>query len=182
MSTTRVQCKGLHHVAYTTRDIEATLDFYTTKLGMPLIHAENHLHGDGYFRHFFFGLGNGEAIAFFALKDCGEEEGYKTAISTGLGLPNWANHIAFKLDTLEELEAKTAEIKANGHEEILMIDHGWCTSIYLDDPNGIMVEYCVTTDPANFAQSEEEALRLLRLPVSEIGEASRKDAGTATVA
>ena len=93
-------------MAYTTRDIEATLDFYTTKLGMPLIHAENHLHGDGYFRHFFFGLGNGEAIAFFALKDCGEEEGYKTAISTGLGLPNWANHIAFKLDTLEELEAK----------------------------------------------------------------------------
>ncbi len=182
MTTRRIQSKGLHHAAYTTRDIEATLDFYTKKLGMPLIHAENHLHGEGHFRHFFFGLGNGEAIAFFALEDCGEDEDYKTAISTGLGLPNWANHIAFKLDTLEELEAKTAEIRDNGHEEILTIDHGWCTSIYLDDPNGIMVEYCVTTDPADFAQSEEEALRLLRLPAAEIGEGSRKDAGTATVA
>jgi hypothetical protein len=25
------------------------------------------------------------------------------------------------------------------------IDHGWCTSIYANDPNGIMVEFCATT-------------------------------------
>ena len=27
----------------------------------------------------------------------------------------------------------------------MRIDHGWCTSIYADDPNGITVEFCVTT-------------------------------------
>jgi catechol-2,3-dioxygenase len=90
------------------------------------------------------------------------------------------NHIAFKLDTLDELTAKVAEIRANGYDEMLQIDHGWCTSVYLNDPNGIMVEFCVTTDADGFAQTEEEALRLLRQPVSEFGEESRKDADIAT--
>ena len=58
---------------------------------------------------------------------------------------------------------------------MIRIDHGWCISIYTLDPNGIMVEFCVTTDPEGFEQAEEEALRLLRLPVSEIPEEERKE-------
>ena len=27
----------------------------------------------------------------------------------------------------------------------MRIDHGWCTSIYADDPNGITVEFCTST-------------------------------------
>jgi hypothetical protein len=33
---------------------------------------------------------------------------------------------------------------AGGHD-VMEIDHNWCTSIYTMDPNGTMVEYCVTT-------------------------------------
>ncbi|HUV11085.1 MAG TPA: hypothetical protein VMX12_08905, partial [Acidimicrobiia bacterium] len=29
--------------------------------------------------------------------------------------------------------------------DVLRIDHGWCTSIYIDDPNGIAIEFCCTT-------------------------------------
>ena len=29
--------------------------------------------------------------------------------------------------------------------DVVRIDHGWCTSIYANDPNGIMVEFCSTT-------------------------------------
>ena len=79
--------QGLHHAAFTTRDPEATYEFYAKKLEMPLLHTENHLQGDGYFRHFFFGLGGEEAIAFFELHDVGEEAEFKTEISSGLGLP-----------------------------------------------------------------------------------------------
>jgi len=57
------------------------------------------------------------------------------------------------------------------------INHGWCTSIYTLDPNGILVEFCVTTDEAAFRQSEEEALRLLRQSPDEIAEDVRKEAG-----
>ena len=176
MSPSRpVQSKSVHHVAYTTRDPEATYEFYTQKLGMRLLRTENHRQGDGYFRHFFFGMGEGEAIAFFQLEGVGEASDFKTEISTGLGLPPWANHIAFRLDTLEELETMTKQLHERGIEQLIQIDHGWCTSIYTLDPNGIMVEFCVTTDPEGFAQTEEEALRLMRLPVSEFPEEERKE-------
>jgi len=167
--------KSVHHVAYTTRDIEATYEFYARKLGMRLLRTENHRQGDGHFRHFFFGMGAGEAIAFFYLEGVGEAPDYKTEISTGLGLPPWANHIAFRLDTMEELEAMTKRMHGRGIEQIMQIDHGWCTSIYTLDPNGILVEFCVTTDPEGFEQSEEEALRLLRQPSSEFAEEDRKE-------
>jgi catechol 2,3-dioxygenase-like lactoylglutathione lyase family enzyme len=170
-----VGSKSVHHVAYTTRDPEATYEFYTQKLGMRLLRTENHRQGDGFFRHFFFGMGSGEAIAFFQLEDVGESPDYKTEISTGLGLPPWANHIAFRLDTMEELETMTKQLHERGIEQLIQIDHGWCTSIYTLDPNGIMVEFCVTTDEEAFEQSEEEALRLLRLPTSEFAEAERKE-------
>jgi catechol 2,3-dioxygenase-like lactoylglutathione lyase family enzyme len=170
-----VQSKSVHHVAYTTRDVEATYDFYTKKLGMSLLRTENHRQGDGYFRHFFFGMGSGEALAFFQVEGIGEDPEFKTEISTGLGLPPWANHIAFRLDTLEELESKTKQMHEAGIEQIMRIDHGWCTSIYTLDPNGIMVEFCVTTDAEEFQQTEEEALALLRLPASDIPEETRKE-------
>jgi len=174
-SSPPVRSRSVHHVAYTTRDPEATYEFYTRKLGMRLLHTENHRQGDGYFRHFFFGMGEGEAIAFFHLEGVGEDPEFKTEISTGLGLPPWANHIAFRLDTLEELETMTKQLHERGIEHLIRIDHGWCTSIYTLDPNGIMVEFCVTTDPDGFEQTEEEALRLLRLPASEIPEEERKE-------
>ena len=173
---------GVHHVAFTTRDPEATYDSYAKKLEMPLLHTENHLQGDGYFRHFFFGLGGKEAIAFFELHGVGEETDFKTEISTGLGLPPWANHIAFRLQTLEELEIKTARMRERGIEEIMKIDHGWCASIYTLDPNGILVEYCVTTDEREFEQTEEEALRLLRQSPDEIREEFRKETSVASSA
>jgi len=170
-----VQSKSVHHVAYTTRDAEATYEFYTKKLGMKLIHAENHRQGDGYFRHFFFGMGEGEAIAFFQLEGVGEQPDFKTDISDSLGLPTWSNHIAFRLDTLEELETMTKQLHERGVENVMRIDHGWCESIYTLDPNGIMVEFCVTTDPQAFEQTEEEALRQMRLPPSEIDDETRKE-------
>ena len=165
---TGLQSKGLHHVAFTTRDVEATYEFYTKKLGMRLLHTENQKFGRGYFRHFFFAMGSGEAIAFFQVEKVGESADYKTEISTGLGLPAWANHVAFRLDTMDELDEMKAQMTTRGIENILQVDHGWAQSIYTLDPNGIMVEFCVTTDAKGFEQTEEEALRLLRLPASEI--------------
>jgi catechol 2,3-dioxygenase-like lactoylglutathione lyase family enzyme len=178
-SESAVRSKHVHHVAYATRDPEATYDFYANKLGMKLLRTENHRQGDGYFRHFFFDMGQGECLAFFVVSGCGEEPGFRTGISTGNGLPVWVNHLAFALDSLEELELMKKRLRNRGIEEMRVIDHGWATSLYLVDPNGIMVEFCVTTDAAAFAQTEEEALRLLRLPPEQIGEETRKETSAA---
>ncbi len=175
-----IQSKSIHHVAYATRDPEATYEFYSKKLGMPLLRTENHRQGDGYFRHFFFGMGGGEALAFFEVQGVGEESDFRTDISEGMGLPVWVNHIAFRLDSLEELETMKKKLHSNGIDALRQIDHGWCTSIYMLDPNGIMVEFCVTTNAAEFGQSEEEALRLMRQPPEEIAEDTRKEPSSAT--
>ncbi|MBW2232205.1 MAG: VOC family protein [Deltaproteobacteria bacterium] len=129
-----IQSRSLHHVAYATRDPEATYAFYTGKLGLPLVHTENHKQADG-----------------------------------------WVNHIAFRLDSEQELDAKRQQLGERGVEHLHEIDHGWCRSIYMVDPNGIMVEFCVTTDAAAFAQTEEEALRLLRQPPQDFSEETRKE-------
>ena len=171
--------KSLHHVAFATRDVEATHAFYAEALGLPLVHTENHRQGDGWFRHFFFDIGGGECLAFFEVNDVGEKPDHGTQISLGLGLPIWVNHLAFRLDTLEELDAMTRRLASRGMQPLRQIDHGWCKSLYLVDPNGIMVEFCVTTDAARFTQTEAEALRLLRTPPDEIPEASRKEPAVA---
>lgn len=165
----------LHHIAFATRDVEATYDFYARRLGMPLVHAENHLVRDGWFRHFFFDMGGGECIGFFAIDGVGEAQDYRTDVSTGLGLPVWVNHVAFNVDGLDDLDAMKRRCIDVGIELLMETDHGWCRSIYMIDPNGIMVEFTTTTRPDVFAQGEEEALRLLRLPPSEFAEDARKD-------
>jgi catechol 2,3-dioxygenase-like lactoylglutathione lyase family enzyme len=165
----------MHHVALGTRDVEGTYDFYTRRLGLPLVHTENHLRGQGWFRHFFFDVGNGEYLAFFAFENVGEKPDYRTDISTGLGLPPWVNHVAFNVESVAALEQMKARCQANAVAIETEIDHGWCRSIYLRDPNGILVEFTTTTDAAAFGMTEEEALRLLRQSPREFDPGQRKD-------
>ena len=47
------------------------------------------------------------------------------------------------------------------------IDHGFCKSLYTNDPNGIMVEFCLMTRELG-AADEAEGLRLLAAEVPEL--------------
>jgi len=175
MGIQKSSAKHLHHVAYASRDTEATYDFYVNKMGFPLVHVENHPHNKGWFRHFFFDIGNGECIAFFEIHNIGEKPDYKTEVSVGLGMPVWVNHVAFQLDSLEELDVMKKRLLSKGIPQLMEVDHGAFISVYLTDPNGIMVEFCVTHRPEQMCQSPEEALRLLRMPKEEFTAADRKD-------
>ena len=166
-----------HHVAFGTKDIELTHDFYANRLGFRLSHCENHLSGKGWFKHFFFDVGNGEQLGFFAFENVGEKPGYRTDISTGLGLPTWVNHVAFNVESMADIEAMKRRAAENGVKLLMESDHGWCHSIYFLDPNGIMVEFTTTTDQAAFEQTPEVALAALREPATAAGEAARKDVG-----
>jgi catechol 2,3-dioxygenase-like lactoylglutathione lyase family enzyme len=136
---------GVHHVAYACKDIEATHHFYQDLMGFELLHTEvQDFEDGGYFRHVFYDLGDGSCIAFFDVHGVGEREDWSSAISEGVGLPVWVNHIAFKAD-----EAKQAAVKERMEladiKPLMEIDHGWCHSLYYLDPNGIMVEFCRDT-------------------------------------
>src|SRR5580765_5820404 len=135
---------SFHHIAIATRNLEATHAFYTEATGFTLAHVDVIPYADhGWARHLFYDTGNGEMFAIWDLHDEGLPD-FDPTISTGLGLPNFVNHIAFGAVDLDDIDARKDRWLANGHD-VVRIDHGWCTSIYADDPNGIMVEFCTST-------------------------------------
>ncbi|MCB1006806.1 MAG: VOC family protein [Acidimicrobiales bacterium] len=149
---------ALHHVAFATRDLDETHRFYHEGLGLPLVHTELTRWDQGYFRHLFYDLGDGSAIAFFDLHDAGEPTPIRTAISTDLGLPAWVNHIALRVDETTKPQI-VEQLAAVGYAPEIEIDHGWCVSAYLTDPNGILVELCL--DRPGIPVDEAEAERLM---------------------
>lgn len=150
--------RGIHHVAYACRDIEATNRFYEELMGFPLVHTEVNRVGDGFFRHVFYDTGAGGMLAFFDVHGVGERDGWSADVSTGNGLPVWVNHIAFAADEVA-MEAARARMTAAGIEPLMEIDHGWCHSLYYRDPNGIMVEFC--RDTPGFERDPDGAKALL---------------------
>jgi catechol 2,3-dioxygenase-like lactoylglutathione lyase family enzyme len=137
---------AFHHVALATRDAAATHAFYTDIMGFTLVKAiaaGTNDHG-GWAKHLFYDTGGNGLIAFWDLHDGDIPQTWSPAISTGLGLPEWVNHIAFDAPDLDALEARKQHWLDAGLF-VVEIDHGWCTSIYTTDPNGVLVEFCTTT-------------------------------------
>jgi catechol 2,3-dioxygenase-like lactoylglutathione lyase family enzyme len=152
---------GFHHVAIATADMAATHHFYTSAMGFELVHVEA---GDtdvagSWFRHVFYDTGDGSLLAFFELHDDRFAE-LDLAISRGLGLPSFVNHLAFDAPDLEALDAARDRWLSHGLD-VARIDHGNAVSIYAEDPNGNMLEWCCWTLPFD-ARNKAAAERLLQ--------------------
>jgi catechol 2,3-dioxygenase-like lactoylglutathione lyase family enzyme len=151
---------GFHHLAIATKDAKATHAFYTGAMGFELVKVEVARAGKrGWAKHLFYDTGNGEMIAFWDFHDAGLPDDWSPALSDGLGLPHWANHVAFHARDQGDLAARRLRWLDHGCD-VTEVDHGWCTSIYTNDPNGILVEFCTTTRALGRAD-REEAARLL---------------------
>ena len=152
---------ALHHVALATRDLEATHHFYSDVLGLRLLHTETSTRKDGaWLKHVFYDLGDGSCLAFFDLHGVGEPPEFDTAISTGLGLPPWVNHLALRADP-ERVADVRRRLEEAGIPVAMDLDHDWCRSVYVTDPNGVLVEFCV--DTPGLPVDPEEAERLLHV-------------------
>ena len=154
---------GFHHTAFATRDIEGTHQFYSAAMGFDLVKvAVGPTDGGGWAKHLFYEISKDEYIAFWDLHDDSLNPDWSPAISTSQGLPIWVNHLAFRASDLGDLATRRQRWLDHGHD-VTEIDHGWCTSIYTVDPNGILVEFCTTTQ-AITQKDRDEARRLLADP------------------
>ena len=136
---------AFHHVALATRDIDATHRFYTEVMGFTLVKAVvAPTPSGGWARHVFYDTGDA-MIAFWDLHDPKMAD-FDPAISTGLGLETWVNHLAFAARDLDDIESRKQRWLDAGYD-VVEIDHGFCVSVYANDPNGIMVEWCTDTKP-----------------------------------
>ena len=158
-----------HHLACATHDMLATDRFYTQAMGFELEKVEiAKTPGGGHAKHFFYSTGGGGMIAFWELHDPSLPSDFPTGLSEASGLPVWVNHVAFEGHSVEGLEVAKKRWLETGYD-VLEIDHRWCRSVYTTDPNGTLVEFCVTLEafgPAD-RQQAREALTRDEMPTSE---------------
>ncbi len=111
----------------------------------------------GWGKHFFYEIEPDRFIAFWELHGPAFEKPLETGLSKAMGLPEWVNHISFYSPTEEHLRSKRDMWLASGRD-VMEIDHNWCKSVYTRDPNGTLVEYCVTVG-AFTAEDKAAALK-----------------------
>lgn len=139
MSATAKLPSRLHHTAYVTRDLEATRKFYEEVIGLPLVATwceTDELFGElRTYCHCFFAIGDGGALAFFQFAN------ERDAALFGPKIPSSPfNHIALNVDaeTQAGIEQRIAE---HGIKETYVLEHGYCRSVYVNDPNGLILEF-----------------------------------------
>ena len=76
--------------------------------------------------------------------------------------PAWVQHIAFKIDSLEELEASKQRLESEGIDVLGPTEHTIFKSIYFFDPNGHRLELaCDTATPEMSRKLDEVKWQML---------------------
>ncbi|PSO62912.1 MAG: hypothetical protein BRC39_05375 [Cyanobacteria bacterium QH_7_48_89] len=111
------QLQGINHLALVCKDMARTVDFYTNTLGLDLIKTIA-LPGGG--QHFFFDIGNGDALAFFWFPQAPEAAPSVASVSTDAfqtgditTAHGSMNHVSFQVP-LEKLEEYRENLLSKG--------------------------------------------------------------------
>jgi lactoylglutathione lyase len=136
----------IHHVAYRCRDARETVEWYGKHLGMGFVlaiaeDAVPSTHAPDPYMHVFLDAGGGNILAFFELPNA-------PAMGRDPNTPDWVQHLALKVDSLDELKATKARLEAAGIPVVGITDHTIFQSIYFFDPNGHRVELAADTATA----------------------------------
>lgn len=128
----RLRITGLHHVTVLCADVERSVGFYRNLLGMRVV-KQTVNEDDRAARHLFFG----------------DEEGRPGTIITCLEYPDLdegtvgrgsIHHVAFAVETEEELTAWRSYLESKGIPCTEVMDRTYFKSVYLRDPDGTIVE------------------------------------------
>lgn len=143
IETSRPLAMRLHHTAYVSKDLGATRQFYEDILGFPLVAAwseQDELFGAvRTYCHTFFGLADGSALAFFQFATPEDQALFGPELA-----PSPFRHIALKVDDEGQAELEQ-RLKSAGWkpESTYVLEHGYCRSLYTEDPNGMLIEFTV---------------------------------------
>jgi len=126
------QPNGLHHVAISTGDMKAQIEYFSDVLGMQLV-ALYWMHGVENTFHGFMKMGE-ESVAFVFKEDNKDIETVMGQTHSGNAgeacAPGTMQHIAFNVDSLEELLTMRDRIRSRGINVMGPLNHGMCHSIY----------------------------------------------------
>jgi lactoylglutathione lyase len=146
--------KKIHHVAYRCKDAKETVEWYVKHLDMKFVLAiaENEVPStkapDPYM-HVFLDAGQGNILAFFELPT-------RPPMDRDQNTPNWVQHLAMEVDSLDILLATKQRLQAAGIDVIGPTDHTIFKSIYFFDPNGHRLELACNTGTPKMMQMLDE--------------------------
>jgi glyoxylase I family protein len=122
--------RGIHHAAFICRDVEETIRFYQEFLGFPLVElVENRDYAGS--SHFFFDLGNGNLLGFFDFPGHPHPPFDETI--------GGIQHLALSVG--EEEFTRLKKLLDEAGIAYLGPDRGVDDSLYIQDPNGLRVEF-----------------------------------------
>lgn len=136
--------RGVDHAAFPTFDPAATIEFYRDVLGFPVVHATCALgwgpSAQPDFVHFFFDIGSGDRLAFFYYFGLDKPELAGPTDRATADLLATARHLAIHVDTEDDLQEYRRRLDASTYKCKLQVRHETVESIYVDDPNGYLIE------------------------------------------
>ena len=147
----------LHHNAYVTRDQEKTRRFYEEVIGMPLVATwceSDELFGKmRTYCHTFFQMADGGALAFFQFENPDDQAEF------GPAMPATPFHhiaLAVSKDTQAAIEQRIASAGIEP-PDTYVLEHGYCRSVYVKDPNGLILEFTLDSPEVDQITQERRA-------------------------
>ena len=156
-----IKASGIHHIAIMAADIKKHIAFFSDVLGCRLS-ALFDMHGVPGGLHAFMHLNN---HCYFSIVELPEAANVPielgvTHAGTGAGVsaPGTMQHLAFRVDTQEELLAMRDRIRTKGVNVIGPLDHGMCQSIYFAGPDNMALEVATPGAKLDTAQWVDPAV------------------------
>jgi catechol 2,3-dioxygenase-like lactoylglutathione lyase family enzyme len=161
---------GVHHFAICTADIKTQIEFFYRRFG----HGACRALLDAWRRQHMARLSEAHdqcSVAFVQSPEVGKiatEIGKTHSGNAGAAsAPGTLQHIAFNVDTAEDLLAMRDRIRSRGVHVLGHIDHGFCKSIYFAGPENLTLEVSTSEGQRNPARSVDRSRG--RRPRGDIG-------------
>ena len=105
--------------------------------------------------HIFFAMKDGSCVAFFEVPE-------EPPMQKDPNTPEWVQHLALEVESMEELLERKQMLEDAGVEVIGPTNHGFCESIYFFDPNGHRLELAYNSArPGMMEKLQESAESML---------------------
>ncbi|MDA9049688.1 VOC family protein [Pseudomonadales bacterium] len=164
--------EGLHHLAISTGDMKAQIEFFTEKIGMQL-QALYWMHGVENTKHCFLRLNDESSIAFVHnpdIEQIASHIGQSHAGNAGANsAPGTMQHLAFKVQDDEALYHMRDRLRSQGIPVLGPIEHGLCRSIYFAGLENMTLEFAYSKEPIdNNVWIDPEVVELLDISAAEL--------------
>ncbi len=150
-----IKATGVHHLAVMSADIKSHIAFFSDVLGCKLS-AIFDMHGVPGALHAFMHLDDHCYFSIVQMPQVADIPIELGVTHSGTGAAPCAagamQHLAFKVDTPDQLLAMRDRIRTKGVNVIGPIDHGMCQSIYFAGPDQMTLEVATSETEVDQAQ------------------------------